>query len=248
MRSWFESVDRLLRGGYTRPEDLAKGEIRVEPSRLIVLAMLLGATYGVFMGLFGALRSENPVPLQLVATTLKVPLLFLLTLVVTFPSLYVVSALANSRLRFLDTLRLLLVAVAVNLALLASFGPVTAFFTLSTESYAFMIVLNVIFFTVTGFVGLGFLRRALGAVFTDPAQTQAQPTTPEAPPVRRKGGTRSRRIFATWTLIYAVVGAQMGWILRPFVGDPELPWTLFRERESNFFAALFRAFHALIVD
>ena len=46
--------------------------------------------------------------LQLVATSLKVPLLFLLTLVVTLPSLYVLSALARSRLSFLHTLRLLL--------------------------------------------------------------------------------------------------------------------------------------------
>jgi hypothetical protein len=59
----------------------------------------------------------------------KVPLLFLLTLMVTLPSLYVFSALANSRLHFVDTLTLLLAATAVNLALLASCGPVTGFFT-----------------------------------------------------------------------------------------------------------------------
>jgi hypothetical protein len=44
-----------------------------------------------------------------------------------------------------------------------------------------------------------------------------------------------------WTLIYGVVGAQMGWILRPFVGTPNLPFTLFRQRESNFFQAFFGA-------
>ncbi len=31
------------------------------------------------------------------------------------------------------------------------------------------------------------------------------------------------------------VGAQMAWILRPFIGTPDLPFTLFRDRESNFF-------------
>jgi hypothetical protein len=42
--------------------------------------------------------------------------------------------------------------------------------------------------------------------------------------------------------MYAVVGAQMGWILRPFIGSPDLPFELFRERQSNFFQAVWRAF------
>ena len=45
--------------------------------------------------------------MQMLATILKVPLLFLLTLIVTFPSLYVFSALSGSRLSAGATLRLL---------------------------------------------------------------------------------------------------------------------------------------------
>jgi hypothetical protein len=37
----------------------------------------------------------------------------------------------------------------------------------------------------------------------------------------------------------------MGWILRPFVGSPELPFVLFRDRESNFFEAIARTLRAL---
>lgn len=33
----------------------------------------------------------------------------------------------------------------------------------------------------------------------------------------------------------------MGWVLRPFIGSPSVPFELFRsERESNFFAAFLR--------
>lgn len=133
------------------------------------------------------------------------------------------SALSQSRLTFQMTLRLLLAAIAVNMALLASFGPVTGFFTLSTESYPFMIVLNVAFFAVSGAVGLGFLRKALAGVFDGAL----------AP---------GRNVFRVWILIYAVVGAQMGWILRPFIGDPNRPFQLFRERQGNFFVAVWDAF------
>ncbi len=84
------------------------------------------------MALYATLRPENASLMPLIATAVKVPLLFLATLAVTFPSLYVLSALAGSRLRGQSTLRLLL--VTVNLALLASLAPITAFFTFSTTS------------------------------------------------------------------------------------------------------------------
>lgn len=41
-----------------------------------------------------------------------------------------------------------------------------------------------------------------------------------------------------WVVIYALVGAQMGWLLRPFIGSPDMPFTWFRERSGNVFQAL----------
>lgn len=277
MRKVLSQIDALLRGRFTRPEDLAAGEIPVSPRLLVTAGLLLGAVYGAFMGLYGVLRPENASFLQLVATVIKVPLLFLLTLVVTVPSLYVFSAIAGSRLDFDRTLRLLLASIAINLAVLASLGPITGFFTLSTESYPFMQVLNVLFFAVGGLVGVAFLRKALEGVFAspgssvrdagegdeeapkpeegesgDPAAGDAE-AAPEgewtewSPPrvhtvVRRESRPDGPRlVFRLWAIIFGVVGAQMGWILRPFIGTPEMPFTLFRQRESNFFEALFRA-------
>lgn len=251
--SLFGAVDRLMRGAYTRTEDLEQGRIDVPERALVIASVCLGAIYGASLGFFGGLRGGSDGYWQLLAGTLKVPLLFLLTLVVTFPSLYVFSALSGSRLFAIQTLRLLLAAITVNLAVLASFGPVTGFFTLSTKSYPFMVVLNVIFFAIAGFVGVGFLRRTLRSVFgadashkrppvaARPASTDAaQPAVVAAPgPVQRY--ERGLVVLRIWIVIYAVVGAQMGWILRPFVGSPDLPFTLFRNRESNFFAALLRA-------
>ena len=80
--------------------------------------------------------------------------------------------------------------------------------------------------------GLRFLREALGVVFSP---GQASPGTDAS----------ALAVFRTWTLIYAVVGAQMGWILRPFLGDPGLPFQLFREREKNFFVAILETLRAL---
>ena len=286
IRELFKDTDRLLRGEFTRREDLIRGRIDLPVKTLLIAGASLGAAYGLFMGLYALFRPDNVSLAQTIATMCKVPLLFLLTLGITFPSLYVFSALARSRLHGLDTLRLLLGAITVNLALLASFGPVTAFFTLSTTSYSFMTVLNVIFFSIAGIAGLIFLRRALYSVFlgeyadvphehssdstpesdeeiVDPGTMddgagqeafEATPPLPPTPPQPPRLSERRfsappappdrtpRRIFAAWIVMYAVVGAQMGWILRPFIGSPDLPFELFRERQSNFFQAVLRAF------
>jgi hypothetical protein len=236
-------VDQLLRGGFTGEEALENGRIEANPRALIVGGIVLGSAYGFFMGLFAAIRGGPFALLQVLSTMVKVPLLFLATLVVTFPSLYVFSALSRSRLSFAATLRLLLAAIAVNLTLLASFGPVTGFFTLSTDSYPFMIVLNVVFFAVAGLVGLSFLQRALQIVFREKPALPDAPGRPAAPSGEPQPAVL---VFRVWTIIYGVVGAQMGWILRPFIGDPHSPFQLFRARQSNFFEAVWHALGALL--
>jgi len=39
---------------------------------------------------------------------------------------------------------------------------------------------------------------------------------------------RHRILLRLWLVIYAFVGIQMGWLLRPFIGDPDIPITFFR--------------------
>ena len=49
-------------------------------------------------------------------------------------------------------------------------------------------------------------------------------------------------MFAVWILVFSLVGAQMGWILRPFIGYPNLEFQWLRPRESNFFEAVSQTF------
>jgi len=267
-RSVVSTIDHLLRGGYTKPEDLADGRVGIPTGTLLVVCLVMGAFYGAMMGLYGTTTDHSQ---MVIASAVKVPLLFLLTLFVTLPSLYVFSALARSHLRGADTLRLLLVAVAVNMVVLASFGPVTAFFTFSTNSYLFIKLLNVLFFGIAGIIGLGFLRRALVPVLEPapvvekgvveaPAQ-DAQPGTPVDPATAAGPAPRSanlirtarppasdpaKGVFRAWIVIYGIVGAQMGWILRPFIGAPSREFQWFRERESNFLGDVLNSLRDLV--
>ena len=154
------------------------------------------------------------------------------------------------------------------MALLASFGTIVVFFAVSTDSYAFMVLLNVVLFAVAGFLGLGFLLQTLHRLYNaqiirrcrrPSAACESAPSPGDVPPApgpydaseypepgaldRLEGQISSRNVrtvFRIWVLVFGLVGAQMGWVLRPFIGDPSKPFTFFRERESNFFQDVLR--------
>ena len=240
--SLLATLDSVLRGSFLNHEALAEGRVVVPVRRLVVLATALGAIYGVCLGGYAVFRGADQAALQVLASAGKVPLLFLLTLLVTFPSLYVFGALQRLPLDFAGMLRLQLLAIVVHVTVISSLGPVFAFFAASTNSYPFMLLLNVAFFVVGGLLGFMVLRRATRVMLQRPPV--AAPGTEAAeqpPPVRpRDTAAQARRVLVVWTFVYGVVGAQMGWLLRPFLGAPWLPFEWFRPREDNVLIAVLR--------
>ena len=156
---WFVALDRILKGEATRISDLRDASIAVPIRGLSFVLILLGMLYGVCMGCYALVNHDNG--MQLLASTVKVPALFFLTLLVTLPSLYVFNALVGSRLTVGGLVRLFIATLGVNLAVLSSLGPIVAFFSVNTTTYAFMVLLNVIVFAIAGLLGLSFLVQTL---------------------------------------------------------------------------------------
>ena len=267
MLNWLTHLDRLLRGEVTRTDALREGKLEINAGGMAVMIVILGMLYGLCMGSYSLMREVyanvvDPAPpyMQLVATTVKVPALFYLTLFVTFPSLYVFNALVGSRLTLTSVLRLLVASLAVNLAILASLGPIVLFFSVSTKSHAFVTLLNVLMFSVAGALGLVFLLQTLHRL-TPGSQTPKvrPPETSETGesygdedlsaldmPEGQALGRHTRLVFGCWVVVFALVGAQMGWVLRPFIGNPALPFEWIRTRQSNFFEAVINLLSALL--
>ena len=91
------ALDSVLRGEATHPSRLHDGKLGLPLGRLTVLVVLLGVFYGFCMGWYSVLR-EDPQYGQVLASMCKVPLLFLLTLLVTFPSLLLIPICFSSSL------------------------------------------------------------------------------------------------------------------------------------------------------
>jgi hypothetical protein len=274
---WLRELDRILRGDATRMEELQKRDLSIPVLGLSGVILVLAMFYAVCMGFYSMFRPDGPMYLQGIATIVKVPALFFLTLVVTFPSLYVFNALVGSRLNLLTIFRLLIAALAVNLAVLSSLGPIVAFFAVSTESYGFMIMLNVLTFTLSGLLGFSFLLQTLNRLditrrkYGSPASLSTASGELPLPAAKASGsieedkdteevelikaeiaekpgaldrvgdhvlGKHVQSVFACWVVAFGLVGAQMSWVLRPFIGSPNAPFQWFRPRGSNFFESV----------
>src|SRR5262245_57467250 len=101
MFRWFQQLDRILRGELTRPANLQEGRFQFPVAGLSVVGVVLAMVYGACMGAYSVFRAFDALQypqsyLQLWASTIKTPALFFLTLVITFPSLYVFNALVGS--------------------------------------------------------------------------------------------------------------------------------------------------------
>ena len=253
-------LDQILRG---QAIHTAAGQQQPTVSVVPLLAtnLLLAAFYGVCMGIFGLSGRAEPEFRLMLADAFKVPLLFLLTLFVTFPSLYVFNALVGSRLGVVDLARLMTASLAVLLAVLAAFGPIVGFFSITTTNYPFILLLNVAVFVLAAIFGLSYLTRTFDSMLPrpipvarrvrnyDPEVQELPPEEAAAPAIESRSPPPSpgaaRAVLRVWLVAFALVGAQMSWVLRPFIGWPGMEFTWFRPRESSFFEAVLKSLRML---
>lgn len=221
--SWY-AFDALLRGRLD-----ASDRVRLLGSWLcwqIFCAAIFGASLGVY-----ALTTRAPAdPRFLLAGAVKIPLLLIFTSVITVPSLYVFGALRGLRFSAREFGAHLMVAHTILAAVLGSLAPVITFFALTTTSYPFMVLLDVFACALAGLFGVRVFVRALN----EPAPQPEAPPEEGAPTPQPRVDSGAWQLLGWWLALYMFVGAQVGWILRPYIGRPDLPWVLLRGKQGGF--------------
>jgi hypothetical protein len=186
-----------------------------------VRAMLLSSI--AFFALYGAVMGSTHSLWQVLSSAVKLPLLFLATLVVCSPTLYFFNLIFGSNQSLTQNFSLILTAITVTAVLLLSFAPIVLFFLLTTSHYQFFKLLNVGVFAISGLVGVRFLSRGMRVVSGS----------------GRELARARANVIRLWILVYAFVGSQMAWTLRPFIGAPAMGFELFRQLGGNFYANIF---------
>ncbi|MFO7743650.1 MAG: actin-binding WH2 domain-containing protein [Anaerolineae bacterium] len=210
-------IETILRDRKNFFQEIREGKGLAEKMR----AMLVSSV--AFFALYGAVMGSSHSLWQALSSAAKLPLLFLATLVVCAPTLYFFNLNFGSNQSLSQNVALMLTTITVTSVLLLSFAPVVTFFLLTTSQYQFFKLLNVGVFTISGIVGVTFLSYGMRIVSYGGGES-----------------VRARRtVVWLWIILYAFVGSQMAWTLRPFVGAPGLPFELFRQLGGNFYANIF---------
>ena len=128
----------------------------------LILRMLL--TSVISLAAYGAVLGASNGWLQALVSTVKLPLLFLATLAICLPTLYLFNLVFGARLSVLQTCALIMVAITVTAVLTFAFAPISLFFLITARSYAFFKLLNVGILILTALVGLRFLISGMRAL------------------------------------------------------------------------------------
>ncbi len=256
-------IDRILRGDLNSASNLRERGIALHLGHVILANILLAAFAGACLGVFGVANRDEPEFRFMLADAIKVPLLLGLTLAITFPSLYVFNALVGSPLSVAQLGQLMAATLSVLVAVLASFGPIVAFFSITSTSYPFILLLTVAVFIVASGFAMNFLWRAVlnWTIRSVRPQTIPPSEANHSESVHATNPVGSEhpetisnvltdwaviKVFAIWIIAFALVGTQMSWVLRPFIGAPEMDFTWLRPRHDSFFEAVAKAIRLLL--
>jgi hypothetical protein len=140
---------------------------------------------------------------------MKSPLLLIATTLIVLPGFFVLNTAFGLRDDFRIALRGVLASQAALALALLSLGPVTMLAYASNIEHHQAILFNALMFTIATAIGQIVMLRWYREL------------------IARDG--RHRFMLLAWLVLYAFVGMQTGWMLRPFIGGLERAPTFLRE-------------------
>lgn len=178
---------------------------------LIGTIVVCGAFYGAVLGSWHGARLSLYV-------AVKVPLMMLTTAAITSLFNWIVAALLGLPMRLGQIIALTLIPLAIAAIVAASLAPVAWFFNASLPSpspaqrtlHNLLYLAHTLLIAAAGLSGTAALRGVLADVCGGNARLAAE-------------------IRWSWIAIYAFVGGEVAWVLRPFIGSVYLPVVFLRE-------------------
>ncbi|MCG5438453.1 hypothetical protein PSH25_002593, partial [Micromonospora sp. PSH25] len=148
-------IERILRDRESIWQQIvAERDLNVLTGRMLTSSAIALACYGAVLGFFHS-------PLMALTSALKLPLLFLVTLAICLPTLYLFNLVFGARLSVRQSLALVMVAITVTSMLAVAFAPISLFFLITANDYGFFKLLNVAILTLSALVGLRFLTSGM---------------------------------------------------------------------------------------
>ncbi|MEM9457029.1 MAG: hypothetical protein AAGF11_22820 [Myxococcota bacterium] len=189
----------------------AGDDVRMKVVRALMIGLGGAGLFGIALGSFSGSAS------QMLASGLKAPMLLLGTTALCFPAFHVMQLTRSARP--LTSIQALSVQANALAAIALWWGALSLpllMLASTVQHYRLAQALALLVGAAGGLVGL---RRFWAGLLAH--------------------GPISRGTMTAYFVLYGVVGAQLSWFLRPFLGAPGQRFELLRGLQSNFFAFVF---------
>jgi len=221
----------LLRG---EPDALRRWAAQFESRRFAFHIAVIVAGAGCYGAAMGWWRD----PWQALCVAIKFPLIMLLVTLGNALLNAMLAPLLGLNITFRQSLLAVLMSFAISSAILGAFSPLVGFLVWnappmspdvkSTITYGFIKLTHVLVIAFAGVAGNVRLFQLL----------------------KQLGGSKAVawRVLFAWLAVNLLLGSQLTWIARPFIGAPHLPVQFFRDTafQSNFFEDVFRTLQKLL--
>jgi hypothetical protein len=199
-----------------------------QDGRWILFCML---TIAVCSGVYGATIGLWRAGLMALYVAIKFPLLIFLTTLCNGTLNWMLAAVMGAGFTFRQTVLAQLMGYAVAALILAALAPITLFILFNTPSlmsgdtfgHSFFLLINVGVLAFAGIISNLRLHQFL----------------------LQKTGRRNlaRKVLVAWLAGNLLVGAQLSWNLRPFIGAPGLEIQFLRPNpfDGNFYETVYRS-------
>jgi len=189
---------------------------------------------------FGAAMGAWRAPLQAFYTAVKFPEVILLTTLGNGLLNGMLAPLLGLNLRFRQSLLAVLLSQTITAAILGAFSPIVLFLVWNTppmeingpsaaHAHNFLLLAETALIAFAGCVG----NVRLFALLREAANGDA---------------ARAKRVLGAWLTGNLLLGGQLAWILRPFIGSPNLQVEFLRAQafQGNFFESIWKTFISML--
>jgi hypothetical protein len=194
----------------------------------ILITIIGTALYGITIGLWRG-------PLQALFVAIKFPLLIVITTTCNALLNWFISLMIGASFSFLRTLKYQLVSYTLASIILLSSTPVSLFFLWNTPPLSgtasignsILTLMHVLFIAIAGIIANLRLLKVLTRHLNN--------------------NSLAKMIVIAWLAGNMVLGCQISWTLRPFIGSPNLAIQFIRPTplEGNFYIDVYRKFIAI---
>lgn len=184
---------------------------------------VVSALCGIVMGVPGGVY-------QMLLSGIKLPLLLGLAALVSLPVVYFYCLYFKARLTVYQLGALLSAMLVVVGVLSLAFAPALLVLWISVGDYGLYKLACVAVLALNGILGVLFLKQGLEGI------------------VRGGLGRPREAFFWMWAALFALVGGQLAWLMRPFIGDPEASFQVFAGVGGSLYQDVARTFWNLLLS